>query len=153
MLIVMVENTGRWPEGLRGGIICLTPKGGIQASAQTPLEARPIVLLAQLYRLWAAVRAVDFNKWVEHHGLSPVGKEGSQASEELGLLAAGLLEQARAKKCDGAVLALDQSKAYDRVPLDLLEELITDSGIHAAIGKPMLCMARSARRIKVLDVI
>ena len=92
-------------------------------------------------------------KWVAHHKLSPLGEEGSQASEELGLLAAGLLEQAQARNCDGAVLALDQSKAYDRVPLDLLAELLRDSGIHPAIGGPMLCMARSARRIKVLDVI
>ena len=111
------------------------------------------MLLAQLYRLWAAARAADLVKWVLHHKLSPLGEEGSQASEELGLLAAGLLEQAQARNCDGAVLALDQSKAYDRVPLDLLEELLRDSGIHPAIGKPMLCMARSARRIKVLDVI
>jgi hypothetical protein len=83
-LITMVESIGRWPEALRGGIICLTPKGGVQASAQTPLEARPIVLLAQLYRLWAAVRATDLTNWVDYHKLSPVGKEGSQASEELG---------------------------------------------------------------------
>ena len=51
------------------------------------------------------------------------------------------------------MLALDQSKAYDRVPLDLLAELLRDSGIHPAIGRPTLCVARSARRIKVLDVI
>jgi hypothetical protein len=132
-LIRTVESVGRWPEALRGGIICLTPKGGVQASAQAPLEARPIVLLAQLYRLWAAARAADLVKWAAHHKLSPVGEEGSQASEELGLLAAGLLEQAQARNCDGAVLALDQSKAYDRVPLDLLEELLRDSGIHPAI--------------------
>ena len=74
------------------------------------------MLLAQLYRLWAAARASDLVKLVAHHKLSPLGEEGSQASAELGLLAAGLLEQAQAKKCDGAVLALDQSKAYDRVP-------------------------------------
>ena len=52
-LIRTVESIGGWPEALRGGIICLTPKGGVQASAQAPLEAGPIVLLAQLYRLWA----------------------------------------------------------------------------------------------------
>ena len=86
--------------------------------------------------------------------LSPLGEaHGSQASEELGLLAAGLLEQAQATNCDGAVLALDQSKAYDRVPLAILAELLQDSGVHPAIGGPMLCMARSARRIKVIDAI
>ena len=48
---------------------------------------------------------------------------------------------------------MDQSKAYDRVPLDLLAELLRDSGVHPSIGGPMLCMARSRRRIKVLDAI
>ena len=57
-----------------------------------------------------------------------------QAAEELGLLAAGMLEEAEATNRDGAVLAVDQSKAYDRVPLDLLEELLRDSGVHPAIG-------------------
>ena len=66
-LISTVEHLGRWPEALRGGIICLTPKGGVQASAQAPLEARPTVLLAQLYRLWAAARAVDLVKLIEYH--------------------------------------------------------------------------------------
>jgi hypothetical protein len=116
------------------------------------LEARPIVLLAQLYRIWAAARAEDLLCWINFHKLSPLeDAQGNQAAEELGLLAAGMLEEAEATRSDGALLALDQSKAYDRVPLDLLAELMRDSGVHPAIGGPMLCMARSRRRIKVLD--
>ena len=79
-LIRTVECVGRWPDALRGGTICLTPKGGVQASAQAPLEARPIVLLAQLYRLWAAARAPDLVKWVAHHKLCPLGEEGPQTA-------------------------------------------------------------------------
>ena len=47
----LVEETGKWPEAFRGGLICLLPKNGLQASAQNPLDARPVVLLAQLYRI------------------------------------------------------------------------------------------------------
>ena len=83
------------------------------------MEARPIVLLAQLYRIWAAARAEDLLCWINFHKLSPLeDAQDNQAAEELGLLAAGMLEEAEATRSDGALLALDQSKAYDRVPLD-----------------------------------
>ena len=73
-------------------------------------------------------RAVGLVRWIEFHKLSPLeDAQGNQAAEELGLLAAGMLEEAVATKRDGALLALDQSKAYDRVPLDLLAELLRDS--------------------------
>ena len=45
-----VEAAGRWPEALRGGVICLLPKAGVQASTVNLLEARPVVLLPLLYR-------------------------------------------------------------------------------------------------------
>ncbi len=149
----LVEKLGRWPCALRRGLICLLPKNGVQASAQNPLEARPVVLLAQVYRLWAAYRAADLAKWIHHHGLQPVGTERVAAAEELALLAAGLLEQATSVGQDAALLAMDLSKAYDRVPLEVLEELVRNSGMAAAIGEPMLDMARGPRRIKVLDVV
>ena len=43
-----VEATGRWPEALRGGVICLLPKAGVQATTVSPLEASPVVLLPLL---------------------------------------------------------------------------------------------------------
>ena len=46
-----VETAGRWPAALRGGVICLLPKGGAQVTTKDPLEARPVVLLPLLYRL------------------------------------------------------------------------------------------------------
>ena len=35
-LISAVEHLGRWPEALRGRIICLTPKGGCKSARRPP---------------------------------------------------------------------------------------------------------------------
>ena len=152
-MLQVVEISGRWPAALKGGLICLLPKNGVQASAQNPLEARPVVLLAQLYRIWAAVRAQDLARWIAHHGLQPTPAGRVAAAEELALLAAGLLEEAEARNQSAAILALDLSKAYDRIPLMVIEELVRTSGLAPEIGRPMLDMARGPRRIKVLDVV
>ena len=59
ILFKAVEEAGRWPTSLRGGVVCLLPKAGLQATTSTPLEARPVVLLPMLYRLWAWKRGRD----------------------------------------------------------------------------------------------
>ena len=56
------------------------------------------------------------------------------------MLAAGLLEQATSVGQDAALVAMDLSKAYDRVPLEVLEVLVRNSGMAAAIGEPRLDM-------------
>ena len=51
ILFKATEGAGHWPSSLRGGVVCLLPKAGVQATTSTPLEARPVVLLPMLYRL------------------------------------------------------------------------------------------------------
>lgn len=46
-----VEATGRWPVELSRNMVCLLRKGGTLA----PGDRSPIVLLAIVYRLWAAI--------------------------------------------------------------------------------------------------
>jgi len=55
-LFKVVETFRRWPAALRGGVICLLPKAGVQATTVNPLETRPVVLLPLLYRIWAYKR-------------------------------------------------------------------------------------------------
>ena len=50
-LLQLVEKTGQWPTKLAGGLVCLLPKGGVGPSVADPLQARPVVLLAVLYRV------------------------------------------------------------------------------------------------------
>ena len=51
ILFKSIEEAGRWPSSLKGGVVCLLPTAGLQATASNPLEARPVVLLPALYRL------------------------------------------------------------------------------------------------------
>ena len=48
ILFQTIEATGTWPSYLRGGVVCLLPKGGAQATTTNPLDARPVVLLPLL---------------------------------------------------------------------------------------------------------
>ena len=88
-----VEAAGRWPEALRGGVICLLPKAGVQASTVNPLEARPVVLLPLLYRLWAHRRGREIADWLMRHGMEGL-PDPSMSAEAYGTLLAAELEQA-----------------------------------------------------------
>ena len=63
-LFETVEKVGHWPFALRGGVAFLLPKGGRQAATSTPLEARPVVLLPMLYRMWAHKRGHEMAAWL-----------------------------------------------------------------------------------------
>ena len=41
-LFRIVEVAGRWPAALRGGVICLLPKAGVQATSATPWMLDPL---------------------------------------------------------------------------------------------------------------
>ena len=45
------------------------PKGGRQATTSTPLEARPVVLLPMLYRMWAHKRGHEMAAWLTANGM------------------------------------------------------------------------------------
>ncbi len=63
-----------------------------------------------------------------------------------------LMEAANATGEEAWAVATDLSKASDRIPLDVLEDALRDMGLPAGLWKPMVAMAKSPRRIKVLNV-
>ena len=87
-LFKAVELAGRWPEALRGGVICLLPKAGVQATTTSPLEARPVVLLPLLYRLWAYKRGREIGQWLKEHGVDGL-PDSSRSAEAYGVFAGG----------------------------------------------------------------
>ena len=80
-------------------------------------------------------------------------EESGAACEDLAVDLAFVLEAARvAGALPAWAVATDLSKAYDRIPLDVLEDALRDSGLPAGLWGPLLAMARSPRRIKVGSV-
>ena len=78
---------------MRGGVICLLPKAGVQATTQSPLEARPVVLLPLLYKLWACNRGREIGHWLKQHGMEGL-PDPSMSAEAYGKLLAAELERA-----------------------------------------------------------
>ena len=152
VLFEAVEAVGRWPDALRGGVVCLLPKGGRQATTGTPLEARPVVLLPMLYRIWAHKRGHEMAAWLTANGMEGL-EDPSRSAEDYGMLLAADLERALVE--DEALLAacVDQSKAYDNLRLDLLAYLLAGSGVPPEVWRPIVNMAMAPRRIKVLTAV
>ena len=113
------------------------PTGGAQVTTKDPLEARPVVLLPLLYRLWAYRRGREIGTWLKKNGMEGL-PEGAGSAEAYSTMLAAELE--RALVLDEPLLAvcIDLSKAYDTVRLDLLEHLYSNSGLPTEVWRPML---------------
>ena len=129
-LFKVVETFGRWPAALRGGVICLLPKAGVQATTVNPLEARPVVLLPLLYRIWAYRRGREIGQWLSHHGMDGL-PDPAMSAEAYGTLLAAELERATVEDDPLLAVCVDLSKCYDTVHLELLEFLLAGSGLAA----------------------
>ena len=151
-LFEAVETTGRWPEALRGGVICLLPKAGVQATTVRPLEARPVVLLPLLYRLWAYRRGREIGQWLRQNGMDGL-PDPTTSAEAYGTLLAAELEQATVMNEPMLAVCVDLSKAYDSVRLGLLEFLLCGSGLPKEVWRPVLSMATARRGIKVTQAV
>ena len=132
--------------------MCLLPKGGVGPSVADPLQARPVVLLSVLYRVWAKARSSFLERWIRDAGMQPLEESGASC-EDLAVDLAFVLEAAKvAGALPAWAVATDLSKAYDRIPLDVLEEALRESGLPAGPWGPLLDMVRAPRRIKVGSV-
>lgn len=83
-----------------------------QSATRQRGERRPVILFSALYRVWACVRAVEFQHWLRAEGALPPSA----------LSSAGFHAPAPDTADDEvAGLAGDLSKCYDRVPLATIE--------------------------------
>jgi hypothetical protein len=114
-LLATVEAAGRWPRQLRQGVVCLLPKAGVQATTCTPLEARPVVLLSMIYRMWARKRGREIGLWLVQNGME--GLPGlSRSAEDYGTLLTAEFERAEVLGEPVLAVCVDQSKAASQRP-------------------------------------
>ena len=60
-LLILVEVVGRWPKALAEGYISLIPK----REGSQPTMMRSLLVLSNVYRVWAGVRLQDVMRWQE----------------------------------------------------------------------------------------
>ena len=86
--------------------------------------------------VWARVRARELDRWMQTSGLGALPGR-SKGAEEHGLLFALSLEYARARGEWAGGLALDFSKAYDRMDIDMLEHMARQARLPEWLWRPM----------------
>ena len=130
----VVEDKGVWPSQLTWAGVTLIPKG----EGGEPLSMRPITVSPIFYRIWAAIRMRHSMKWQEKW--INAGQHGSRAKHStLDALAriSAEFEIAMLNGEDLTGMAVDLSKAFDNIPVDvtfaLLKALGMDPGLHRAL--------------------
>ncbi len=115
---------------LRGLLLCgYVPKGG----SGLPEDHRPIVLLSVVYRIWAKARGPPFQAFFRAAGILPESK--ALAAEDLAYGLAVRMGVAKAGGVPIAGLALDWSKCYDNLLLDLRNKVASRAGIQEALAR------------------
>lgn len=139
--LTCVERQGKWPERLRQALVAMLPKRGTGELG----DFRPITLLSAVYRLWAKGHSAQVRHWLQRNGVlrqqDLVGAD-TQAYE----LA---LRMAWARTTGEALsgVAIDWTKCYDKVALDVLPRVAEAARLPAAIWRPMYSMYTATRSV------
>ena len=139
-LFQAIESHGKWPDSAIAGFTTLIPKG--DAAPANSGELRPITVLSLLYRLYARIRAKPEGMW---------GGRTSRGAEPLLLDVALDLESSGPHQLV-AGLSFDLSKAFDRVPRELLGDILRRMRMPGCVLRPYLYMLRHATRRYKLGV-
>lgn len=138
-----VEEAGAWPEDMRRSMVAMLPKKGTGSVD----DMRPITLLSVVYRIWGRAHSAQMRAWLRNNAVQrPTEQVGadSQACELAWSLAWGRYTGAAVSG-----LAIDWSKCYDHVSLELLPQVANAAGVPAWLWKPVHAMYTAPRAIVV----
>ena len=114
------EDVGVRPQELCSEGITLIPKG----ESGVPLDQRSITITSVVYRIWAAVRMRDSVDWQE--AWMRKGQHGARAHHSTvdALMRVSLFfEEAIQNKSPANGIAVDLSKAFDNIPIQITFEV------------------------------
>ena len=106
---------------------------------------RPIVLLSMYYRLWAKSRGNPFQLFLKAAGITP--PSGPRAADALAYDLALRMAASIAGFRPTSGLALDWSKCYDHLILDLLDVVGQRVKIPPGLLRPMMAAYRQPRAV------
>jgi exonuclease III len=137
-----VERVGRWPKALYQAYTALIPKSEQPPDLATDL--RPITVLGTVYRVWGRLRVGQLSGWQESWAHDELwGGRRGRGAEPL-LLATALDIEEHGNNMGG--ISFDLSKAFDRVPRELLIQLLHRMGMPACVLRPYSAILRSSTR-------
>ncbi|MCP4239312.1 MAG: hypothetical protein GY772_02010, partial [bacterium] len=139
----LVEEVGRWPQGLTGASVSMIPKPG----ATDACGLRPIGLMPVVYRLWAASRQGFVRQWLRPLDHLILGGRPGIGAEVAALEAAVIAEEALASGEHVAAAFLDIAKAYEGVDHALLAEAALAQGFPSRVAHLAIAAYRGPRRV------
>ena len=127
-LFEVIERNGTWPEALSMGLISPIPKEeGLGAS-----HTRPITVMSVIYRVWAATRVRELIEWQQAWISDRLySYRPERGCEDAWWTTALDIEHSLLKGHAIAGLSLDWSKAFDRIPHEILLALAKHVGVDA----------------------
>ena len=138
-----IEDSGIWPAELCWAGISLIPKG----EGGNPLDLRPITVTSCIYRVWAAARMAQCHLW-QDKWIQP-GQHGSRKQHSTSDALAKMtiaMETAMAEGKGISGVAVDLSKAFDNVPIEIVFRVVEELGIDTRLLRALRGMYASIQR-------
>ena len=128
-LMVWLEETGVWPDGLLDAYITMIPK--VDGDA-TPLGQRPLTVLPVVYRIWASARMLQLEPWFRRWVPSCVFSAGGGRSSVQAWFTTALdIEEVLSGIVEGDVhiFVADVIKSFDTVDRGILDRVLSSLGL------------------------
>ena len=143
-LLLCIEQGAEWPKTwVVAKTLCL-PKGN---DPRSPMDVRPVTILAKAYRVWAKVRG----KQIALHLASLVpptvgGPCKGISSEIIAMLTSDIIEEHTNKSENLAGLVLDVVKCYNGIPRQPLNKAMERLGVHPQLIQAFHSMMNQMER-------